>query len=403
VPTPQHGFGGERPRAGASRARQAPLVPLIARSAHQAKDSVPARQHRRRRRSPPFPGGTLDQPKSPPRVALPSFGRSSHSSLFTAGADRFRRRAECIARSEGSKRVGRAWDGRIAELFDVWQMKRRPWAIPRTRSGTLRLSDDPRVDQVAELFKRGRWTASRAWRYPVLITRTVWAGPTAIALLGQIPTIDVYVDGSSSDRFLQRMYSPLIPGFPKLAQAALPLPKSMDEYLAGGSKRTVRKKLVRAARNGIEVREVTNRQLFIDSAIEILARRGSIPSWFMVYLRRSEPDRRFVAYEDQNLLAFAVVYFGTSIARLDSLVSYGGELSSAARFSLHSSVVETAIAEGVQVLVTEGGLRQTSGSREFAHQLGYGLAHIRLRPTPERAYSAHGAPTLCKGQSRASA
>lgn len=282
-------------------------------------------------------------------------------------------------------------------------MRRRSWAIPRTKSGTLRLSDDPRVDQVAELFKRGRWTAARAWRYPILIMRTVWAGPTAIALLGQIPTIDVDIAGSSSDRYLQRIYSPLIPGFPKLAQAALPLPKSMDEYLAGGSKRTLRKKLARAARNGIEVREVTNRQLFIDSAIEILAGKGSIPPWFMVYLRRSEPDRRFVAYEDQKLLAFAVVYIGTSAARLDSLVSYGGELSSAARFCLHSSVVETAIAEGVQVLVTEGGLRQASGSREFAHQLGYGLAHIRLRQTPQEAYSAHDAPTLCQAQAGASA
>jgi hypothetical protein len=265
----------------------------------------------------------------------------------------------------------------------MWQMNKRAWAIPRTKSGTLRLSDDPRVDQVADLFKHGRWKWSRAWRYPILTTRTVWAGPTAIALLGQIPTIDMYVGGSTTDRHLQRIYSPLVPGFPKLAQATLPLPKTMDEYLAGGSKRTLRKKLIRAAKNGIEVREVASRQLFIDSAIEILAQREPIPPWFMVYLRRSEPDRRFVAYQGQKLLAFASVYMGTAAARLESLVSYGGELSSAARFSLHSTVVETAIAEGVQVLVTEGGLRQPSGAREFAHQLGYGLAHLRLRQIPE--------------------
>jgi hypothetical protein len=262
-------------------------------------------------------------------------------------------------------------------------MKGRLWAIPRTKSGTLRMSDDPRVDQVAEVCTRGRWTASRAWRYPALITRAVGAGPTAAALLAQMPTISLYVARSTSDRYLQQMYAPLVPGLPKLAQAVLPLPKTMDEYLAGGSKRTLRKKLIRAAKNGIEVREVNDRQLFISSAIEILAQRGGIPPWFMEYLRRSEPDRRFVAYQDEKLLAFAVAYFGTSAARLDSLVSYGGELSSVARFSLHAGVVEKAVAEGVQVLVTEGGLRQTSGSREFAHQLGYGLAHIRLRQVPD--------------------
>jgi hypothetical protein len=277
--------------------------------------------------------------------------------------------------------VGRAAGDRITDLSATWQARRRPAAVVRTKSGTLRLFGDPRIDRVADLFTPGRWRASRAWRYPALIVRTESSGPTAIALLRQIPTITVCFAGGGSDNYLKRIYSPLLPGFPKLAQAALPLPKSMDEYLAGGSKRTLRKKLVRAARSGIQVEEVTNRQHFIDAAVEILARRGSVPAWFTEYLRRTEPDRRFVAYEDHKTLAFAVAYIGTSTARLDSLISSAGELSSQARFSLHTSVVETAIAEGAQVLVTEAGLRQPSGAREFAHQLGYGLVHLRLSQT----------------------
>jgi hypothetical protein len=257
-------------------------------------------------------------------------------------------------------------------------------AIARTKSDTLRLSGDARVDHVADLFGPGRWRKSRAWRYPALIVRTVSAGPTVLAVLRQMPTIDVCIAGTSSDQYLKRRYSPLIPGFPKLAQAVLLLPKSMDEYLAGGSKRTLRKKLSYATRDGIAVREVTNKQQFVDAAIEILALRGSIPPWFD-YVERTEPDRRFVAYHDRKPLAFAVAYIGTSAARLESLMSTGGELSSLARFSLHTRVVETAMTEGAHMLVTKEGLREPSGAREFAHQLGYGLAHIRLRQTQWRA------------------
>jgi hypothetical protein len=257
-------------------------------------------------------------------------------------------------------------------------------AIAPTRPDTLRLSGDARVDRVADLFWPGRWRLSRPWRYPALIVRTVSAGPTALALLRQIPTMNVCIAGSSSDSYLKKSYSPLIPGFPKLAQATLPLPKSMDEYLAGGSKRTLRKKLTRAAKSGIQVREVTDKQMFIDAAVEILALRGGLPPWFFTdYVSRRAPDRRFVAYEDQKPLAFGVAFIGTSAARLESLITRGDELSGLARFSLHTSVVEEAIVQGATILVTQGGLRQPSGSREFAHQLGYGLAHIRLRRTQD--------------------
>lgn len=182
------------------------------------------------------------------------------------------------------------------------------------------------------------------------------------------------------------------------AVTALPIPRTLDEFTAGSSKQTLRRKVREAQKRGVTWRpidDVGERQRLLQRGYD---REKSHPD---PRYRRADPDNSELLKVRLWLAAYAAdgAPLLTAVIPVDgdwSLLRYFMVLvdspdASAARYLMTQVVVEHLAARGVKYLVDPASpFRLPNGLRQFQRMLGFTMLSARApRPSTARL-SAHG-------------
>jgi hypothetical protein len=226
----------------------------------------------------------------------------------------------------------------------------------------------------------------------------------ALAALFRLPCLQVALSSAGDDgTYLRTLLTPqsvpllsprsVLEHAAGFATAALCLPPEPGQYSLGASKQTLRRRVRRAQRLGIQWAEVNDPQerlALLKSAEEYerthpdVTYRNLNPdlrdllgyqSWLAAYSAEGHPLLLCVAPVDGELAALG--YFRT--------IGIGEEQSDA-RYLMTEVLVEHLVGCRVRYLLDSGGLAIPNGSRHFQRMLGFRIVRVRIA-RPGRAGS----------------
>jgi hypothetical protein len=177
--------------------------------------------------------------------------------------------------------------------------------------------------------------------------------------------------------------------------ALLTLPATHREHLQGRSRQALRTNLTRAAEAGLKATVANSPADFLQAAAHIAVQRGTTAGELVpLALREDLALRCRIAYDDHGApVGISQTVRDGDWAGLAMLVtSHGHPQAQAARYLLHSQVVEDLIDQEVSRLVVGGSLLlATSGTRYFQRRNGYRPVRLRIPRTDSRRRGTTGA------------
>ncbi len=224
-----------------------------------------------------------------------------------------------------------------------------------------------------QLLEQARWHA--AWDRPGLVAflgrpRNLWA--ISSYLIG-LPTVVMEVDDDPVGKVLGRTYGRagvLTPA--RFGAWCLPLPATMSQYLAGSSRKTLRKSVNRARREGITTRRLVPEE--IRATFEhVCRRRGwrheTVLETIASFGVPMEDLVGVVAIDaDGSIEALELVLVSGSSALASWSMSVAGGLS---RWAVWATTVEVCLALGVATVTV-------TGDHYFARRIGFERANLRV-------------------------
>ncbi len=237
--------------------------------------------------------------------------------------------------------------------------------------------------------------------------------PRSVRLLSYIrrlPVLHVELSDSPAGHLIAGALSQrfgLVPA--TTAAAVLELPERPDAYLVGRSRQAVRTGLNHARREGLSVVKVTDDDERRARALELVD--GKLHTDFGLPLKgwaaAPRDESWFVVDARGTTLAVAILAVDGSVARLNAMMSAGGNVQSPARYLLSAHVFMELIGRGVRHVLLEGALFVPPGLLHFQKLLGFRPMNITVsgpegRPTdgsiPPSSDPAVPAPAPGDGQ-----
>lgn len=255
------------------------------------------------------------------------------------------------------------------------------------------------IDRAVLFVYRTRIAGSR-WSRVLTLLRSPLQIWMTMRLLARLPLVEVTTparqprpaefyspyDGSGLSRIVERLRCALRLPCLRVGQAVLRLPRSGEEYLRGHQRQAVRTNCTRAQALGMSVREVAGE----DEGVRLLGRivhgaqggEPPLPRARSRGSRRPTQGLRTLAVYDAagEVLGAASFYRSGPYARLEVLKCVSSEVSSLARYLLHTRLVETLIADGAVVLFADSGITVTPGLHYLHQRVGYEVINVRIRP-----------------------
>jgi hypothetical protein len=169
----------------------------------------------------------------------------------------------------------------------------------------------------------------------------------------------------------------------RMCQGVLVLPDRRSDYLRGGHRRGLRKKLRRAANAGITCEVVRERSDAVE-AFEVIARtrrQGPFAPAAVNHFRSlsERPEMTLLVARDGPGSPIAVV--AAVIDEKVCLIEWASSNSHEARWALHDHLVDVVMAWGVKYLFARGegpfgALGFPTSVQDYQHVLGYELRHV---------------------------
>jgi hypothetical protein len=208
----------------------------------------------------------------------------------------------------------------------------------------------------------------------------------AARTIRRLGRVELWVTADPPGRELERAVAQRWWGLPTgtWAWGVLALSENIDAYLAGRSRRRLRRGLDDARKLNISCGPVDDpstqranldaifkQREWSDDALETFALEGVMPG----------KDHHFAAREQSGrVLAVAVVTVDARVAWLRMMLAVPDRnLSSAARYALSAAVVEALLERGCEHLVVADALTMSPGLHYFQARLGFGPRNVVLR------------------------
>lgn len=196
------------------------------------------------------------------------------------------------------------------------------------------------------------------------------------ALLYRLPWLEVRLTGSASGRAIRGYLNERSRGIyhRRVAQGVLSIPPHPGDYLRGRSRQAVRTNLHRAARAGLQAREI-RRTAERRKIVEVWARDASGAEYWAPKLLARAGDRFWTATDgDGRLVGLLAATVDEDWAMLHALLCIRSE----ARYLLHTALVTHLCEQRVSHLFATDGnaLLMPPGLQYFQRLLGYDVAHL---------------------------
>lgn len=193
-------------------------------------------------------------------------------------------------------------------------------------------------------------------------------------VVARLPRLRVELTTSAAGRWIAARLKTRKLGIPKnrIAQAVLPLPRSMDEYLQGRKRHALRTNIRRARSSGITCQQVHG-ETEVRSALEHLSFEAEY----------CPDDHSWVAVDGNGEpIGLATVMFDAEWAVLKMLIGRGSQ----AGWLLHTHVVQTLCEAGVGYLALQplSALLDAPKLQYFERLLGYRVVNLK-RPVIRQA------------------
>jgi hypothetical protein len=204
-------------------------------------------------------------------------------------------------------------------------------------------------------------------------------------VIRRLPTVPVRLSDSHNGRSLRERFGRRLLGLRVacLGQAVLRMPPTFADYLSGRSRRAVRTNLSKARAVGLLVKPLPEDADQKRLTEEVESRRPPREWWIALGTRGiRDPELRWFGVFDTvgHVLGVAAVCVDVEWAHLQLLTCVtDDDRAFAARYLLHTHLVEELIASGVRYLNSDSGLRVAPGVRYLQHVLGYEVMNLRLR------------------------
>lgn len=281
------------------------------------------------------------------------------------------------------------------------------------------------IDRAVSFVHLTRFVGSRRARLLTLLRSPVqlWA---TLRLLMRLPVVAVETpireprpaafyspfSGSATRRWAGRVGCALRLPQLRLGQAVLSLPATVEEYLGGRHRQAVRTNCTRARELGLYVRDVPGEGVGPRLIVEIMAGNGErcgdhLASHERLGTCAITPGLRTLAVYDAagDVVGAAAYYRAGRYARLEAIKCVRSEQGSLGRYLVHTTLIETLVAEGAELLFADSGISVTTGLHYLHRRLGYEVVNLRIRTArpARRRRPVHVAPRLISqpGPSRA--
>lgn len=202
-----------------------------------------------------------------------------------------------------------------------------------------------------------------------------------LRLLALLPRVEVTLSdtpvGAEAWRFLGRSVAGV--SLPRVAQSVLALPAELPEYLRGRPRQALRTGLNQAKRAGFTCTELLTAEERRGAIAELEAARGF--SLAEDANLRGDHPRWFAARSaDGDLVAVGLVLVDEQVALMRFLVAVEQDKgASAARYLLHTHLVEQAIAGGATTMIVNSPFGWPTGLHQFQRILGYRVSNVLVR------------------------
>ncbi|NIZ92163.1 hypothetical protein [Kineococcus rubinsiae] len=215
-----------------------------------------------------------------------------------------------------------------------------------------------------------------------------------LRLLALLPRVEVTLSdtpvGAEAWRFLGRSVAGV--SLPRVAQSVLALPAELPEYLRGRPRQALRTGLNQAKRAGFTCTELLTPEERWGAIAELEAARGF--SLAEDANLRGDHPRWFAARSaDGDLVAVGLVLVDEQVALMRFLVAVEQDKgASAARYLLHTHLVEQAIAGGATTMIVNSPFGWPTGLHQFQRILGYRVSNVLVRRASGTAAGRAPAP-----------
>lgn len=254
----------------------------------------------------------------------------------------------------------------------------KPTAPSSRAVGTSEPSE--KVTEFARSFASARGQAARALFAGIRTGGLV----STVRYLSGLPTVRVELSDGPAGREIKEALGRRTAGIPtgRLGQGVLSLPDTVEDYLAGGQRRALRRNLIAADKLGITAWRVADGEALRAAATTVLLRRGVDPASLGTLLAKGRVGDGwgYVATgADGDPLAFASWTVDERAAMLNTQTSVAsGKDSCLARYALHMAVVRDLVRARVPVMLADTALTIGAGHRYYQSLLGYEIVNMRL-------------------------
>lgn len=220
---------------------------------------------------------------------------------------------------------------------------------------------------------------------PVAVARNIRGLATAVGLVLGSERIEVTLERSDEGRALHYALSSRSSrhrlGRPCLS--FVDLSDGFPAYWAEPARQQIRTRWSQAQRIGMTFRAVTDPEERRRMALDLIEERTSasqgtrVEDWFLA----RHLDRTFIGLDSSGrcVALASVAVAGQSAYMTSAIATLDRQVSSTARYALHTYVVRTLAEQGVHQLWADGPLLMSSGLQRYQRLLGYRCATPKLR------------------------